>query len=58
MAKISLLIEEGQVKAVEGIPVDMYVDGRSYDIEQLAKESLARDENGRACAMREWRAPE
>jgi hypothetical protein len=58
MAKISVLIEEGQVKAVEGIPIDLYVEVRNYDVDRLDKRGLSKDENGRACEIREWHAPE
>jgi hypothetical protein len=58
MAKISVLIEQGKVKTVEGIPIDMYVDVRNYDVGQLDKNKLSKDENGRECEILEWRAPE
>jgi hypothetical protein len=58
MAKISVLIEEGQVKAVEGIPIDLYVEVRNYDVDRLDKRGLSKDENGRACEIWEWHAPE
>ena len=58
MAKISVLIEEGQVKAVEGIPIDLYVEVRNYDVDRLDKRGLSKDENGQACEIREWHAPE
>ena len=31
MAKITVVIEQGDVKAVHGIPVDVYVEIRNYD---------------------------
>ena len=58
MAKISVLIEQGKVKTVEGIPIDMYVEVRNYDVGQVDKNKLSKDENGRECEIREWRAPE
>ena len=58
MTKINVLIEEGRVKAVEGIPVDMPVEVRNYDVNRLDKRRLSKDENGRACEIREWHPPE
>lgn len=58
MAKITVLIEEGRVKAVDGIPVDMYVEVRNYEVDRLDKNGLSKDQNGRACEIREWPAPE
>jgi hypothetical protein len=58
MTKISVLIEEGRAKAVEGIPIDMSVEVRNYDVDRLDINGLSKDENGRACEIREWHAPE
>jgi hypothetical protein len=58
MTKISVLIEEGRVKAVEGIPIDVSVEVKNYDVGRLDKNALSKDENGRACEIREWHAPE
>jgi len=46
MATISRLTEEGQVKAVEGIPVGMSVEVRNYDVDPLDKGGLSKDQNG------------
>ena len=58
MTKISVLIEEGRVKAIEGIPIDVCVEVKNYDVDQLDKNGLSKDANGRACEIREWHAPE
>lgn len=58
MTKISVLIEGGRVRAVDGIPVDVSVEVRNYDVRSLDKIGLSKDENGRACEIREWHAPE
>jgi hypothetical protein len=58
MAKITVFIEEGTVKAVEGIPVDVYIEVRNYDVERLWDFALSKDENGRTCQILEWHAPE
>ena len=48
MAKIIVLLEDGTVKAVEGVPADMYVEVRNYDIDRLVQNVVSRDENGRS----------
>lgn len=58
MTKISVVIEEGRVKAVEGIPIDTSLVVRNYDVDRLDKGGLSKDENRRACEIREWHAPE
>jgi hypothetical protein len=58
MTKISVVIEEGRVKTVEGIPIDVAVEVRNYDVHGLDRSGLSKDENGRACEIREWHAPE
>ena len=58
MTKISVLIEEGRVKAVEGIPIDVSVEVKNYDVNHLDKNGLSKDDNGRVCEIREWHAPE
>ena len=58
MAKITVLMEDGRVQNVDGIPIDLYVEVRNYDVGGLPHEVLSKDGNGRACQIREWRAPE
>jgi hypothetical protein len=58
MTKISVLIEEGLGKAIEGIPIDFCVEVKNYDVDRLDKHALSKDENGRPCDIREWHAPE
>ena len=58
MTKISVLIEEGRVKAVEGIPIDVSVEVKNYDVDHVDKKGLSKDENGRPCEIRGWHAPE
>ena len=58
MAKITVRIEEGKVTAVDGVPMDVYVEARNYDIDRLAAGALSKDEEGRPCQILEWRAPE
>ena len=58
MAKITVVIEEGKVKAVEGIPTDMFLEVRNYDVDRLHDSALSRDDEGRPCQILEWHAPE
>jgi hypothetical protein len=58
MAKITVLIEEGKVTMVEGIPVDMYIEVRNYDLDGVGEKLISKDENGKPCHVREWHAPE
>jgi len=44
MTKISVLIEEGRVKAVEGIPIDVSVEVKNYDVNHLDKNGLSKDD--------------
>jgi hypothetical protein len=53
-----VLIEAGEVTAIDGIPFDTYIKVRNYDIEGVASQMIAEDENGRPCQILEWRAPE
>jgi hypothetical protein len=56
MAKISVVIEAGRVKKVDGIPTDLYVEVGNYDVDGLSQSVLTQDEDGRACEVREWRS--
>lgn len=58
MAKITALIGEGKIKAIDGIPIDMYIEVRNYDVDLLPGHALSKDEYTRACQTREWRAPQ
>jgi starvation-inducible outer membrane lipoprotein len=58
MTKILVVVEGGKIKNIEGIPTDLYVEVRDYDVDGLSKSELSQDEDGRACEVREWRAPE
>jgi hypothetical protein len=48
MTNISVLIEQGRVKAVEGIPMDVSVEVKNYDVDCLDKGGLSKDEDGRS----------
>jgi len=58
MAKITVLIDGGKVTSVDGIPADMSVEVRNYDVQDLDKSKVSKDENGRPCEILEWHAPE
>jgi hypothetical protein len=58
MAKITVKIEDGMVQAVEGIPGDVTIEVRNYDVRGVDEKVIAKDEKGRSCEIREWRAPE
>lgn len=58
VAKITVLIEDGKVKEVDGIPVDTYIEVRNYDVDGLSEAVISKDENGRPYQILEWHAPE
>ena len=58
MVKITVKIEDGMVQAVEGIPADVTIEVRNYDVGGVDEKVIAKDEMGRNCEIREWRAPE
>jgi hypothetical protein len=59
MAKVVVIIRNGRVaEAVEDIPTDMLVEVRNYDIANVKKDLLPKDNNGRSCLVKEWHAPE
>jgi hypothetical protein len=58
MAKNVVRIELGKVIAIEGIPVGIVVEVRYYDVQSLPVHLLSRDDDGRRCEVKEWRAPE
>ena len=51
-------IEDGMVQAVEGIPGDVTIEVRNYDLGGVDEKVITKDEKGRSCEIREWRAPE
>jgi hypothetical protein len=58
MAKIQIAIEEGKVRDVVGVPVDVVVEVFNYDVQEHDPKVLSIDENGKLCEIKEWRAPE
>ena len=58
VAKITVRIEGGEVKAVDGVPVEMYIEVRNYDVDPLSHGALSHYEEGRLCEILERHAPE
>jgi hypothetical protein len=58
MAKIQIAIEQGKVKDVVGVPVEIVVEVLNYDVDKHDPKVLSKDENGKPCEIKEWRAPE
>ena len=58
MSKITVVIEHGKVQAVEQVPTDVSIEVRNYDVRNTDQKFLSKDENGRACEIREWHAAE
>ena len=58
MTKIIVVIKNGGVEEVDGIPTDVYLEVRNYDVKNTDEEFLSKDEKGRVCEIHEWRPPE
>jgi hypothetical protein len=58
MAKITVKIEDGMVQMIEGIPTDVTIEVRNYDVSDVDEKMVTKDENGKSCEIREWQAPE
>ncbi len=58
MTKITVKIEDGVVQAVEGIPTDVTIEVRNYDVSDVDRRVVTKDESGKSCEIREWHAPE
>jgi len=58
MAKITVTLENGAIQQVEGIPPDIFIEVRNYDVSDLDEKMISHDERGRKCQIREWRASE
>jgi hypothetical protein len=49
MAKITVKIEGGTVQTVEGIPTDVTIEVRNYDVSGVDEKVVTNDENGKSC---------
>jgi hypothetical protein len=48
MAKITVKIEDGMVQAVEGIPADVTIEVRNYDVGGVDEKVITKDEKEEA----------
>jgi hypothetical protein len=44
--KIVIVIRENAVVAVDGIPIDVVIEVRNYDVAKVEKHKISRDTNG------------
>jgi hypothetical protein len=58
VAKVTVIIRNGVAEAIEGIPKDMFVEVRNYDVANVTGGLLSRDAYGKPCQVKEWHAPE
>ena len=58
MAKITIIIKEGKVQAVDGLNDHMCLEVRNYDVDELDARRVSKDENGRLCEILEWHEAE
>lgn len=55
---MTVKIEDGMVRAVEGIPTDVTVEVRNYDVSDIDRRAVTKDGSGKSCEIGEWHAPE
>jgi len=58
MPKIQVRVERGCITAIEDIPVETTIEVFDYDTEKYDGAKLSKDDQGRLCSIKEWRAPE
>jgi hypothetical protein len=58
MAKVIIRIRNGVAESIEGIPTDMFIEVRNYDVANVAEDLLSKDASGQPCQVKEWHAPE
>ena len=58
MAKVIVRIRNGIAQSVEGIPTDMFIEVRNYDVADMPEDLLSKDADGQPCQVEEWHAPE
>jgi hypothetical protein len=58
MAKVIIRIRNGIAESIEGIPTDMFIEVRNYDVDNVAEDQLSKDPDGQPCQVKEWHAPE
>ena len=58
MPKIQIKLEHGIVQAVDGLTPEIAIEVYDYDVEKYDDQKLSTDEQGQACEIKEWHAPE
>lgn len=58
MAKVIVRIRNGIAQSVEGIPTDMFIEVRNYDVADMPEDLLSKDADSQPCQVKEWHAPE
>ena len=57
MPKIQIRLEHGIIRSIDGLP-EIAIDVPDDDIDKYENAALSADENGCACEIKEWHAPE
>jgi len=58
MQNIQIKLEHGIVQAIDGLTPEIAIEVFDYDVEKYDTRKLSTDENGQACEIKEWHAPE
>jgi hypothetical protein len=58
MPKITIKVEKGTIQMIDGIPLDVCIEVRNYDVAEVDEKMISADEDGRSCQIVEWHAPE
>lgn len=58
MPNIEIIVKEGKIAAIEGLPPDIAVEVFNYDVAKRDLARLSKDEDGKTCEIKEWHAPE
>jgi hypothetical protein len=58
MPKIQIRLEHGIIQAIDGLTREIAIEVIDYDVEKYDSKNLSADENGKACEIKEWHAPE
>jgi len=51
---ITITVEGGVIQGIAGIPEDVRIVVKDYDVEGAEPNNLSHDENGNACVVSEW----
>jgi hypothetical protein len=58
MPKIIIRVEHGAIQHIDGIPPDIFLEVRNYDLAGVDETKISTDEDGQKCQIQEWRASE